>query len=141
MRKVKVKCILLQGNNFKIVKGRYDSSKKLIITKKHKYLADESHFFYGKNPLFSTVYVFIDENARQTIGEEEIHGKTIKPRLKRELDAKLMNRLDYLTESSFWEFLNTKRWDIIQLLVSMGCGIGLYSILRVILATYGYYMP
>ena len=140
-RGLKVKCVLLQGRNLKIENGVYDASKKMVKTKKHNYSVNEDHFFYAKSFGFLKTYVFIDVNKRQSIDETEIHGKSISPKLAKELDAKLKNKLDYLSEASYWESLNLRKRDVIETLITMGCGIGLYSIFRVILAMYGYYLP
>ena len=140
-RGLKVKCVLLQGRNLKIENGVYDESKKLVRTKKHNYAVEEDHFFYSKRMGFLTTYVFIDVNSRKSLSDEQIHGGSISPKLAKELDAKLENKLDYLSEASYWESLNVRKRDFVEMLITMGCGIGLYSIFRVILAMYGYYLP
>jgi len=140
-RGLKVKCILLQGRNIKFENGVYDESKKLVRTKNHNYAVEEDHFFYSKKFNFLTIYVFIDVNSRKSIDKEQIHGESVSPELAEELDVKLENKLDYLSEASYWESLNIRRRDVVEMLITMGCGIGLYSIFRVILAMYGYYLP
>jgi len=75
--------------------------------------------------------MFIDMNARTSID----------PVLAEKFDTEKMNRLDYLSESAFWDSMNLRKRDIVELLITMGCGIGLYSILRLVLSMYGYSLP
>lgn len=139
--KKKIYLIMLKGKTLDIKKAKWDKEKNLATCEKHKYIVNEEHLFFKKGK----IYCFIDLNARRSISDEklkgEAEGKSIKPELEKELDVKLMNKLDYLSESSFWESLNLRKRDIVELLLSMGCGIGLYSIFRVILSMYGYYLP
>jgi len=137
----KINLIMLKGKILDIKKAKWDKEKNLAICGKHKYIVNEEHLFYKKGK----IYCFIDLNSRKSISDEklgiEAEGKSIKPELEKDLDAKLMNKLDYLSESSFWESLNYRKRDIVEMLITMGCGIGLYSIFRVVLAMYGYYLP
>ena len=142
--KKKIYLIMLKGKTLDIKKANWEKEKNIAKCGKHKYIVDEDHLFYKKGK----IYAFIDLNARKSISDEklniekeDVEGKSIKPELKKDLDVKLMNKLDYLSESSFWESLNYRKRDIVEILLSMGCGIGLYSIFRVILSMYGYYLP
>ena len=139
--KKKIYLIMLKGKTLDIKKAKWDKEKNLATCGKHKYIVNEEHLFFKKGK----IYCFIDLNARKSISDEKLkgedEGKSIKPELEKDLDVKLMNKLDYLSEASFWESLNLRKRDIVELLLSMGCGIGLYSIFRVILSMYGYYLP
>jgi len=140
----KLRLIMLKGKTISIKKAKWNKEKNLAICGKHKYIVNEEHLFFEKGK----TYCFIDLNSRKSISDkdlnikkEEIKGESIKPNLKKDLDIKLMNKLDYLSESAFWDSLNLKKRDIIETAITMCCGIGLYSIFRVVLAMYGYYLP
>ena len=139
--KKRITLIMLKGKNIEFKKAKWDDSTNIASTKehgkKHNYYVDSKHFLYKK----SKIYVLIDVNARTSKSEEKILGKSAEPQLKEELDAQLRNQLDYLGESSYWDSLNIRKRDIVEMFITMGCGIGLYSIFRVILAMYGYYLP
>ena len=144
--KKKINLVMLKGKTLDIKKAEWDKEKNLAKCGKHKYIVNEEHLFFKKGK----VYCFIDLNARKSISDkdlgvkkevEEAEGKSIKPELKKDLDVQLMNKLDYLSEASFWEALKLRKRDIVETLITMGCGIGLYSIFRVVLSMYGYYLP
>jgi len=136
-----INLIMLKGKTLEIRKARWDDATNLAKTrehgKNHNYYVDPSHFFYKK----SKIYVFIDVNKRTSMNETEIFGSSVKPELREELDAKLLNQLDYLTEKSFWEAMQSHRKDLALILLSMGCGIGLYSVMRAIASMFGFYLP
>lgn len=140
----KINLIMLKGKTLDIKKAKWNKEKNLAKCGKHKYIVNEEHLFFKKGK----VYCFIDLNARKSISDknlgvkkEEVKGKSIKPELKKDLDVQLMNKLDYLSEASFWEALKLRKRDVVETLITMGCGIGLYSIFRVVLSMYGYYLP
>lgn len=136
-----INAIMLKGKTLIIKKIKWDDSTNLAKSKEHgknhNYFVDSSHFFYKK----SKIYVFIDVNKRTSMNETEIFGSSVKPTLKEELDAKLLNQLNYLSERSFWEAMQTRKRDLALMLLSMGCGIGLYSVMRAIASMLGFYLP
>jgi len=133
--------IMLKGKTLEVKKAKWDDSTSIAKTKEHgknhNYLIDSEHFFYKK----SKIFVFIDINKRTSIGETEILGSSVKPELRETIDAKLLNQLDYLTERSFWEAMQSHKKDLALIFLSMGCGIGLYSVIRAIASMFGFYMP
>jgi len=135
--KKKINLVMLKGKMLDIKKAEWDKEKNLAKCGKHKYIVNEEHLFYKKGK----VYCFIDLNSRKSMSNKDIFGKSIKIKTQKDLDVKLMNKLDYLSESSFWESLNYRKRDIAETLITMGCGIGLYSVFRLVLAMYGYYLP
>jgi len=135
--KKKINLILLKGKTIDFVRAKWDSETNIAKAKKHSYYVESDHLFYRR----SKIYAFVDVNARKSIKEEQVLGKSIKPELAKELDAKLQNKLDYLTERSFWEAMQTRKKDLALMLLSMGCGIGLYSVMRAIASIFGYYLP
>ena len=135
--KKKINLILLKGKTIDFVRAKWDSETNIAKAKKHAYYVESDHLFYRR----SKIYAFVDVNARKSIKEEQVLGKSIKPELAKELDAKLQNKLDYLTERSFWEAMQTRKKDLALMLLSMGCGIGLYSVMRAIASIFGYYLP
>lgn len=136
-----IRLIMLKGKIFEMKKAKWDDSTNIAKTrehgKNHNYYVDPAHFFYKR----SKIYVFIDVNKRTSIGDNEIYGSSVKPKLEETLNAELLNQLDYLTERSFWESMQTRKKDLALMLLSMGCGIGLYSIIRAIASTLGFYLP
>jgi len=136
--KKKINLILLKGKTIDLVKAKWDSETNIAKAKKHSYYVESDHLFYRR----SKIYAFIDVNARKSLSDEQVLGESVKPELAKDLDAKLQNKLDYLTERSFWESLRAYyKKDLALILLSMGCGMGLYSVMRAIASIFGYYLP
>ncbi|MCS7106207.1 MAG: hypothetical protein NZ942_02745, partial [Candidatus Aenigmarchaeota archaeon] len=85
---------------------------------------------------------FVDVNTAMSLSKDEILGKSVEPKLSEEINMKLKNQLDYLTERSFWQALKTfyKR-DIVLILLCLFCGMGIWEIIRTILKAAGVNLP
>ena len=134
-----IRLILLKsGNLLDIVKAKWDEHTNIAQHKKNRYYVDSKHFFYRKKK----IYAFVDINKFHSMSKDEVLGQSIQPKLAKKINAKLKNELDYLTERKFWESLRAYyKKDLGLILLSLGCGAGLYAIIRAILVASGVNLP
>ena len=84
-------------------------------------------FYKGRKPTF-----FIDLNAR----------KSIKPNLKEEPNLEIANRLDFLNERAFWSALLSKqKIPLGTVIIYLLAGMGFLYFIRIILYSFGVYVP
>jgi len=155
---VKVKLVLLYGNNIDFKKASYDPDYGVATVKSRRwlrkgihtrYLVDLEHLFYP--PGRKMPHVLIDAHVRKSIDvkkekkkkeEHEHHGKSIKPKLAEEPDPRLKARLDYMNEQTFWGSLILRlKTPMHMVLLFMFAGAGIYSFIRMLLSAFGYHIP
>jgi len=95
--------LLKKGNLLDIVKAKWDETTNLAKIKNQRYYVDSKHFFYRKK----RIYAFVDINRSKSISGNEVLGESVEPNLSDNIDMKLQNYLNYLTERSFWQSLKT----------------------------------
>jgi len=113
--------------------GEFDPQDQVITVRrlfkpKMTFTANPQHMMIERRkPTF-----FVDLASKQTLA----------PQLKPEPDAQLMNRLDYLSERSFWQALLSKqKIPIGTILLYMLAGAGMLYLLRIIFHACGIYVP
>lgn len=144
---MKIQCLLLDNRDFIIRrkfpfrktilhKGKYDPLTGLIDVGKERYYREEKNDDPKLTPYFyvgGKLTFIIDVNKVITISGEEMKGITIAPKTRDELDSKLRNYLKHLTQSSFWDSMKFKKKDLVLLLLAIGFGAFLGSIIKGIL--------
>jgi len=131
---LKVKIIpLVRGQILRPVTGNFDPQDQIITYKplfkpKMSFTANPQHMLlWRRKPAF-----FVDLASKQTLS----------PQLKPEPDTQLLNRLDYLSERSFWQALLSKqKIPLGTILIYMLAGSGLLYLLRIVFYAAGIYVP
>lgn len=102
-----------------------------------KYIINERHMLYKVKRIFFGLIktlqpmVLVDVRTRKTI--DPVTGKPT---------GHIVNQLDYLTERNFWLALMTRiKVPLSVWIIGMFMGAGVYSVLRLILASLGLHVP
>ncbi|RLI44545.1 hypothetical protein DRO69_07150 [Candidatus Bathyarchaeota archaeon] len=146
---MKLKLVLLYGNNIEFKKANYDpdygvatvKSKRWLRKGIHtRYLVDLKHLFYP--PKRKMPHVLIDAHLRKSIKPERIEEKDAKIKLAGNPNPTLKARLDYMNEQTFWGSLILKmKIPMHMVLIFMFTGAGVYSFIRMLLSAFGYTIP
>jgi hypothetical protein len=146
---VKVKLVLLYGNNIDFKKSNYDPDYGVATVKSRRwlrkgihtrFLVDLEHLFYPKGRKMP--YVLIDAHLRKSVKPEKIEGESAKIKLSGNPDPRLKARLDYMNEQTFWGSLILKmKTPMHMVLLFMFAGAGIYSFIRMLLSAFGYHIP
>ena len=153
---MRMKLIVLDKKNIKIVDAEYDIEERIATTlppsffsfKKKKfmptkYLINPDHIYYMKTPTGLKACAIVDVATRTSkTPKEETEGKSITLHSEGEIDEELVNRLDYLTERKFWNALMLRlRLPFATILLCMLAGAGVYAVIRMILGAVGLHVP
>jgi len=122
--------------------------KKNVIT---RYFVNPNHIYFCKTSMGVKAYAIVDVALRcsvsknpKTLGalRNKIEGKSIILHSDTPINEKLKNKLDYMTERSFWQALMIKvRTPLLWVLIYMLSGMGFYSFIRMLLQAMGYHLP
>ena len=131
---MKVRIIpLVRGQILSPMIGVFDPQDQIVTVRrlfkpKLTFTVNPQHMLIWKRkPTF-----FVDLASKQSLS----------PQLRPEPDAQLMNRLDYLSERSFWQALLSKqKIPATAILTYMLAGAGLLYLLRIIFYSCGIYVP
>jgi hypothetical protein len=150
---MKVKLVLLYGNNIDFKKASYDPDYGVAAVKSRRwlrkgiqtrYMIDLEHLFYpvGKKRI---PHVLVDAHLRKSIKPERIgNGKNPESKIdiSKDPDPRLKARLDYMNEQTFWGSLIAKvKIPLHMVLMFMFAGAGIYSFIRMLLSAFGYHIP
>jgi hypothetical protein len=150
---LKLKLVLLYGNNIEFKKASYDPDYGVATVKSRRwlrkgihtrYLVDLEHLFYpvGKRRV---AHVLVDAHLRKSIKPERI-GDEKNPEtivnVAKNPDPRLKARLDYMNEQTFWGSLILRlKTPMHMVLMFMFAGAGIYSFMRMLLSAFGYHIP
>jgi hypothetical protein len=144
---MKIKLVILDKRNISFQKAKYDRETRLasiygrkffrksIIT---KYAIDPDHIYYNPKGM---AYAIVDVGSRQSVNPD---SETVSVSLHSEsqIDEPMKNMLDYLTESTFWHaLLKRVKIPLIQIIIFMLAGAGIYSFVRMVLSAFGFQIP
>ena len=135
----------VDGKNIEVHHARYYPDDGIAIRRGAgpyrsiavKYIINERHMLYKVKRIFFGLIktlqpmVLVDVRTRKTI--DPVTGKPT---------GHIVNQLDYLTERNFWLALMTRiKVPLSVWVIGMFMGAGVYSILRLILASLGLHVP
>lgn len=163
---MKINLIILDKRNMNIERASYDREtrlasiygkrfiKKSLVT---KYLIDPDHIYYRKTVRGIIPFAIVDVSKRRSVSSHNpttlgslrnskpsnpIEGESVSLHSEDQIDEQMKNMLDYMTESRFWQALMIKaRTPLIQILLFMLAGAGLYSFIRMLLSAMGVMIP
>ena len=152
---MRMKLIVLDKKNIKIMNAEYDIEKRIATTlppsffsfKKKKfmptkYLINPDHIYYMQTIRGLKPCAIVDVATRTSKSPEEPEGISVRLHSDGELDEELANRLDYLTERTFWNALMLRlRLPFATILLCMLAGAGVYAVIRMILGACGLHVP
>lgn len=151
---MKIKLVLLYGNNIDFKKASYDSDYGVATVKSRRwlrkgihtrFLVDLEHIFYPKGRKLP--HVLIDAHLRKSVKPVKIVDKNDEKseseiKLAANPDPRLKARLDYMNEQTFWGSLILKmKTPMHMVLLFMFAGAGIYSFIRMLLSAFGYHIP
>lgn len=137
-------------------KGKYDEETRTIALFGRKFLrksvitrykVDPDHFYYYKKRRNVKPYVIIDIAKRTSVNPERIsnlryQGESKELHSNEPIDEKMKSSLDFLIERSFWQALLMRyKIPLLQILIFMLAGIGIYAVVRMILQAFGVQLP
>jgi len=154
---VKVKLVLLYGNNIEFKTASYDPDYGVASVKSRRwlrkgvhtrYVVDLEHLFYTPLTWFNALtpgrkmpHVLIDAHIRKSVKPQRV-GKKAKIDLAGNPDPTLKARLDYMNEQTFWGSLILRmKTPAHMVLLFMFAGAGIYSFIRMLLSAFGYRIP
>lgn len=136
----------IDGKNVQLTKARYYPDDGIAVRNMKtgpwksiavKYVINEQHMLYKIKTFFGGLIktlqpmILVDIRTRRSISPQS--GKP---------EGSVVNQLDYLTERNFWLALMTRiKVPISVWVIGMFMGAGVYSILRLILASLGLHVP
>jgi len=150
---VKVKLVLLYGNNIDFKISSYDPDYGVATVKSRRwlrkgihtrYMIDLEHLFYPVGKRTRIPHVLVDAHLRKSIKPERIGGGNPESKIdiSKDPDPRLKARLDYMNEQTFWGSLIAKvKIPLHMVLMFVFAGAGIYSFIRMLLSAFGYRIP
>ena len=128
----KINLIVVDGKRMFYKKGNYDMNAGLVDVYRRGRIRSSKESSFDVNPEHlkndpkGKLHLFIDSKTRQSFDVGSI----------RQIDEELRNKLDFLTERSFWYGLLASGYiSLATRLIHICCGIGLYILIKTILIT------